>query len=117
MFFTDLPSADEREQIWSIQTCKCGRKSGMFDLQGLALASDGYTGAEIEQAIIDARYRAFAEAREPKTGDMLAAVSETVPLSKLMGEQIAGLRKWAQGRCRMAAKAGAVEAGASRIAA
>ncbi len=117
LFFTDLPSAEEREQIWSIQICKCGRKSGMFDVQGLALASDGYTGAEIEQTIIDALYRAFAEAREPKTGDMLAAVSETVPLSKLMGEQIAGLRKWAQGRCRMAAKAGAVEAGARRIAA
>ena len=104
LFFTDLPSASEREQIWRIQIGRCGRKPEAFDVEGLALASEGHTGAEIEQAVTDALYRAFAETREPRTGDMLAAVSESVPLSKLMGEQIQGLRKWAQGRCRMAAK-------------
>ncbi len=113
LFFTDLPSADERESIWGIQIQRHGRKPQDFNVQGLALASEGHTGAEIEQAVIDALYRAFAETREPKTGDMLAAVSDTVPLSKLMGEQIQGLRKWAQGRCRMAATV-AVETGTGR---
>jgi SpoVK/Ycf46/Vps4 family AAA+-type ATPase len=114
LFFTDLPSAEEREAIWGIQIAKSGRKPSDFNVQGLALASEGHTGAEIEQAVIDALYRAFAETREPKTGDMLAAVSDTVPLSRLMGEQIQGLRKWAQGRCRLAAAAAAAEAGRLR---
>jgi len=117
LFFTDLPSAAEREQIWAIQIQRHGRKAEAFDVQGLAIASEGHTGAEMEQAVIDALYRAFAEGREPKTGDMLAAVSETVPLSKLMGEQIQGLRKWAQGRCRMAATSTATETTGRRIAA
>ena len=117
LFFTDLPSAEEREQIWGIQIQRHGRKPSDFNVQGLALASEGHTGAEIEQAVIEALYRAFAESREPKTGDMLAAVSDTVPLSKLMGEQIAGLRKWAVGRCRMAATAPAAETTGRRIAA
>ena len=82
------------------------------------MASEGHTGAEIGQAVTDALYRAFAESREPRTGDMLAVVSESVPLSKLMGEQIQGQRKWAQGRCRMAAKSEAVaESTGRRIAA
>ena len=117
LFFTDLPSAEEREAIWGIQIQRHGRKPQDFNVQGLALASDGHTGAEIEQAVIDALYRAFAEQREPKTGDMLAAVSDTVPLSKLMGEQIAGLRKWAQGRCRIAATASTETSVGRRIAA
>ena len=117
LFFTDLPGASEREMIWGIQIQSLGRKPQDFNLQGLALASDGHTGAEIEQAVVDALYRAFAEQREPKTGDMLASVSDTVPLSKLMGEQIQGLRKWAQGRCRMAATQPAETAGGRRIAA
>ena len=118
LFFTDLPCAGEREQIWRIQIGRCGRKPEAFDVEGLALASEGHTGAEIGQAVTDALYRAFAESREPRTGDMLAAVSESVPLSKLMGEQIQGLRKWAAGRCRMAAKPDAVaEATGRRIAA
>ena len=118
LFFTDLPDSGEREQIWRIQIGRCGRKPEAFDIGGLALASEGHTGAEIGQAVTDALYRAFAETREPGTGDMLAAVSESVPLSKLMGEQIAGLRKWAAGRCRMAAASGTVAAaGGRRIAA
>lgn len=117
LFFTDLPGANEREMIWSIQITRRQRKPQDFNLQGLAAASEGFTGAEIEQCVTDALYRAFAESREPKTGDLLAAVTETVPLSKLMGDQIAGLRKWAQGRCRMAAAAPVEAAGGRRIAA
>ncbi len=117
LFFTDLPSANEREMIWAIQIQRRQRQPQDFNLQGLAAASEGFTGAEIEQAVTDALYRAFAESREPKTGDLLAAVTETVPLSKLMGDQIAGLRKWAQGRCRMAATVPAEAVVGRRIAA
>ena len=102
LFFTDLPDAEERELIWRIQIAKHGRDATLFSTEGLALNSEGCTGAEIEQAVVDAMYLAFAEGREPKTGDMLSAVAETVPLSKLMSDEIAALRKWANGRCRPA---------------
>ncbi len=102
LFFTDLPSIEERQQIWAIQITKAGRKPSDFNLDGLATSSEGFTGAEIEQCVTDSLYRAFADNREPKTADMGTAAAETVPLSKLMGEQIDGLRKWARGRCRPA---------------
>ena len=102
LFFVDLPDQQEREAIWGIQIARYGRKAAAYDLSGLARASEGFTGAEIEQTVIDALYRAFAEGREPGMLDITLAIGAVVPLSKLMGEQIAGLRKWAQGRCRMA---------------
>jgi SpoVK/Ycf46/Vps4 family AAA+-type ATPase len=102
LFFTDLPSIEEREQIWAIQISKARRNPKDFNLDGLSASSEGFTGAEIEQCVTDSLYRAFAEDREPKTADMATAEVETVPLSKLMGEQIEGLRKWARGRCRPA---------------
>jgi SpoVK/Ycf46/Vps4 family AAA+-type ATPase len=102
LFFVDLPNQEEREAIWRIQVLRHGRDWSHYDTVALAKASDGYTGAEIEQAVIDALYAGFAAGREPSMPDILKAVADTVPLSKLMGEQIAGLRKWAVGRCRMA---------------
>ncbi len=102
LFFVDLPCEGEREAIWCIQIGRHGRDRGHYDTLALAKASEGLTGAEIEQAFIDALYAAFAAGREPAMPDILKAVAETVPLSKLMGEQIAALRKWSQGRCRMA---------------
>jgi len=70
----------------------------------------------VDQAVVDAMYLAFAEEREPLTGDMLAAVAETVPLSKLMSEQIVALRKWAKGRCRSAGQVSQNEKQGRRIA-
>jgi len=102
MMFVDLPNQSEREAIWGIQITKYGRKPEQFDVVALARASDGHTGAEIEQAVIDALYRAFADGREPGMMDLSLALDESVPLSKLMSEQIGALRKWAVGRCRFA---------------
>jgi AAA+ superfamily predicted ATPase len=101
-FFVDLPNREERRAIWDIQIRKHGRKAATFDLRGLVEMSEGMTGAEIEQAFIDSLYAGFADGREPDTGSVCAALAETVPLSKLMAEQIQGLRKWAQGRARPA---------------
>jgi SpoVK/Ycf46/Vps4 family AAA+-type ATPase len=101
LFFVDLPNETEREAIWRIQIERHGRDRGHYDTLALA-KSEGFTGAEIEQAFIDALYAAFAAGREPTMPDILKALADTVPLSKLMAEQIAGLRKWAVGRCRMA---------------
>jgi len=102
VFFVDLPNQEERQKIWEIQIAKYGRKPADFDIDGLAGASEGYTGSEIEQAFIDALYAAFSAGKEPGTLDVSMAISEQVPLSKLMAEQITALRRWAKGRARPA---------------
>ena len=110
MFFVDLPTRLEREAIWSIQIAKYGRKSKGYNLSALAIGSDGFTGAEIEQAFIEGLYEAFPKGREPDTVGLGAILAKQVPLSRLMGEQIAALRQWAQGRARPATR---MEAGKS----
>jgi SpoVK/Ycf46/Vps4 family AAA+-type ATPase len=102
LWFVDLPGEGERQVIWEIQIAKFGRDPEKFDCRGLAQASDGFTGAEIEQAVVDALYRAFSENREPGMLDLSITLSETVPLSRLMSEQIQSLRSWAKGRARPA---------------
>ena len=102
LWFVDLPGETERRAIWDIQIRKHGREPGQFDVQALARGSDGFTGAEIEQAFIDALYRAFSEKREPGTLDCSMALGDTVPLSRLMSEQITALRSWSKGRARLA---------------
>ena len=103
LFFVDLPTAAERRDIWSIHITKKGRKPEDYDLAALAEATEGYTGAEIEQCWIEAMYLAFDADRErPSADDLTAAISSTVPLSKTAAEQVAACRKWADGRARHA---------------
>jgi SpoVK/Ycf46/Vps4 family AAA+-type ATPase len=98
----DLPNEIERQAIWSIQIEKHGRDPESFDIAQLARASDGFTGSEIEQAFIESLYSAFDEDSEPTDLTIATVLNESVPLSKLMAEQIAGLRTWAKGRARYA---------------
>lgn len=116
LFFVDLPNEQEREAIWRIQIERHGRDRGHYDTLALAKISEGLTGAEIEQAFIDALYAAFTADREPTVPDIQKGLTDTVPLSKLMAEQISGLKKWAAGRCRLAT-APAQKAKGRRIAA
>ncbi len=102
MFFIDLPNREEREAIWQIQITKFGREPGSFDLRQLARTTDGFTGSEIEQAFIEALYRAFERDEEPTDLTIGEALTDFVPLSKLMGGEIASVRSWAKGRARPA---------------
>lgn len=102
LFFVDLPNANERKTIWEIQIRKRGRNPEDFNLQELVEMSQGHTGAEIEQAFIDAMYAAFALGREPDTGLICRSTADSIPLSELMREPIQRLRDWARGRCRIA---------------
>jgi hypothetical protein len=65
----------------------------------LVEASEGHSGAEIEQAVVSAMHDAFAAGEELKTEHVRKAISESPPLSVTMAERIAGLRAWAKGRC------------------
>lgn len=100
IFFVDLPDASERTDIWRIHLLKRNRNPEDFDLNQLALSSDGLSGAEIEQALIAALYDAFDQNRPLRMDDLLGVLNETIPLSTMMAEEIAGLRAWAQQRAR-----------------
>ena len=102
LFFVDLPNQAEREAIWEIQVRKHGRAPADFDLVQLAKATEGLTGSEIENVFIEALYLAFDAGKEPTDLDIARVLTEFVPLSKLMAEQIGGLRTWAKGRARLA---------------
>jgi ATP-dependent 26S proteasome regulatory subunit len=98
IFFVDLPTANERQSIFSIHLQLRNQKVGEFDLATLAEASDGFSGAEIEQAVISALYRSL-HAKTPLTTEALrAALKSTVPLSVTRHEDVVRLRREAVGR-------------------
>ena len=98
IFFVDLPNGEIRAVIFSIHLGKRGLNSNDFDLMALARASEGFSGAEIEQAVVAAMYSAHAASRNPSTDDLLAELARTRPLSALMDQRIEALRRWARGR-------------------
>jgi hypothetical protein len=102
MFFVDLPNLAEREAIWNIQIRKHGRNPADFDAVQLARASEGLTGSEIEAVFVESLYDAFDRDTEPTDLDIARALTDFVPLSKTMAEQINALRTWATGRARCA---------------
>ncbi len=103
IFFVDLPSADERKEIFGIHLAKRREDISRFDLDQLVMVCDGFSGAEIEQALIAAMYEAFAQDREFTQLDIIASIRATLPLSKTMHEQVTALRDWARQRARPAA--------------
>jgi SpoVK/Ycf46/Vps4 family AAA+-type ATPase len=105
IFFVDLPTPEERKDIFKIHLSKRRREIARFDLDQLANVCDGYSGAEIEQALVAAMYEAFAQDREFTQLDIIAAIKATLPLSKTMTEQVTALRDWARQRARPAAAA------------
>lgn len=78
------------------------RDPEQFDLTALARASDGFSGAEIEEVTVTAMYDAFYGDTEVDQKHLLRACADSVPLSKTMSEKIDALRKWSQGRARPA---------------
>ncbi|MGB9800578.1 MAG: AAA family ATPase [Thermanaerothrix sp.] len=104
IFFLDLPTFSERREIFAVHLRKRNRVPDDYDLDRLAAASEGYVGAEIEQAIIDAMYIGFNDGqREFTTEDILLALSKQVPLSRSQRETIEMLRNWLrEGRAQSA---------------
>ena len=102
IFFVDLPNTDERADIWKIHLEKRNRDPEQFDRHTLSMASDGLSGAEIEQAVIAGLYEAFDNSRPLETGDLLDVLQETIPLSRMMDQEITALREWAKQRARQA---------------
>jgi SpoVK/Ycf46/Vps4 family AAA+-type ATPase len=98
IFFVDLPDADVRKDIFAIHLGKRNCLVEQFDLVQLAVASDGFSGSEIEQAIVAALYNAASQGKNMDTHILLQEIAATSPLSVVMAEQIAQLRMWAADR-------------------
>jgi len=98
IFFVDLPGADVRSALFALHLKKRGRDVTAFDLPSLATASDGFSGAEIEQSIVAAMYTAFAQKQQLTTEILLGEIPSTRPLSVTRAEDIEAIRDWAKTR-------------------
>lgn len=98
IFFVDLPGRREREEIFRVHFKKRGINPDKFNLPQLAQITKGWSGSEIEQAIISAMYEAFNENREMNEDDLYRIFTNSVPLSTTMAEQIKKIRSWAHDR-------------------
>jgi AAA+ superfamily predicted ATPase len=99
IFFVDLPLPGVREEIFAIHLRRRKRDPMHFDLAALARNSEGFSGAEIEQAVIAALHEAFSSKSELTTDLILAALRRSPPLSVTAAERVAALREWARERC------------------
>lgn len=102
IFFVDLPDTDIREAIFAIHLKKRAYDPQHFDLKALAIATEGFTGAEIEQAVVSAIYGALACKQSLNTAMLISAIQQTQPLSIVMAEKMEALRAWAKDRAVLA---------------
>ncbi len=98
IFFVDLPDAPTREEIFRIHLKRRELPPESFDLAVLAQKADGFSGAEIEQAVLSAQYEAASRNEAIKQGDIEGELQRTRPLSVVMAEKVAALREWAASR-------------------
>ena len=91
-FFIDLPSVAERQKIFEIHLAKQKADIAAFDMPTLLRTSEGYTGAEIEQAVIDAMYLANAQDKELDNQVLVDAVTRITPTSETRREDINQIR-------------------------
>lgn len=102
VFFVDLPGPEERASIFAIHLRKRRRDPAAFDLPRLATAAQGFSGAEIEQAIVSALYAAFASGSILTSELIEREIACTHPLSVVRAEEVASLRSWASSRTVLA---------------
>ncbi len=98
IFFVDLPSLETRIAILTVHLKKRRMDPRKFDLRRIASASEGFSGAELEQALVSAHYTALANDEAVTTGHVLAELKQTRPLSVVMAERVQALREWAKHR-------------------
>jgi SpoVK/Ycf46/Vps4 family AAA+-type ATPase len=98
IFFVDLPPAQNRRSILEIHLTKRRLDPKRFDLDALARGTDGFSGSEIEQAIVSAMYTAHAQGRGVSQADLLEEIQQTRPLSVVMAEKVDEIRQWAADR-------------------
>ncbi len=106
IFFVGLPSQEEREAIFEVHLSRLRPHNlNNYDLKRLAYETPEFSGAEIEQTLIEAMHIGFSQNRDFSTDDILEAASQIVPLAKTAQEQIQFLQNWAAaGKARLASQ-------------
>lgn len=111
IFYVDLPNSTERAEILKLHINKMIKNSISNDfeitenlLSELVKLTDGFSGSEIEQAVISAVFEAFYEDRKLQKEDIISAIKNSVPLSVTQSEQIEKIRQWAKERAVNASK-------------
>lgn len=104
IFFTDLPSEQERSDIFKVHINKRKHDATKFKLVDLAKATTGFSGAEIEQVVASGMFQSFSQKRKFNDLDLYREISKTVPLSTTMSEQIKEIKRWADKRAVRASK-------------
>jgi len=106
IFFVGLPSQEEREAIFSVHLSRLRPHNlGSYDMSRLAYETPDFSGAEIEQSIIEAMHIGFSQNRDFTSDDVLEAVSQIIPLARTAQQQIEVLQQWAaDGRARLASR-------------
>lgn len=99
IFFVDLPPAEVRQEILRIHLARRGQAPEAFDLAAVAEATDGFSGAELEQLVVAALYETLASDATLTNAQLLREAAATRPLSQVMGDKIEALRAWAGERC------------------
>ncbi len=102
IFYVDLPSKDERIDIFKIHLEKRNRDVSAFNLEKLSAKTSGFSGSEIEEVIVSGLYDAFDNDEELAQKHLEAVIETLIPLSQTMEEQIRGIRDWAKLRARRA---------------
>jgi len=102
IFFVDLPSPKERQDILRLQVTRRGRDPLALGTDALGEELEHFSGAELEQVVTSALFRAYANKRELAAPDLRAAARETTPLAVLYEEKIQALRAWGKARARRA---------------
>jgi hypothetical protein len=98
IFFVDLPAESNRREILTIHLRKRHLDPAQFELNSLVEVTKGFSGSEIEQAVVSAMYTAHAQGREVEQADLLAEIKQTRPLSVVMAEKVEEIRDWAAAR-------------------
>lgn len=98
IFFVDLPDGETRAEVFRIQLEARGHQAEAFDLLRLAEETTGFSGSEIEEAVVSALYTAFSSSEPLTTEGISAEIAGTKPLSVTMSERIEAMREWAAGR-------------------
>ena len=111
IFFVDLPNEDERARIVEIHLKRKNRDPTRFNIEHIVKATQGFSGSEIEQAIISALFDAFEyeDGRDIDSDGILQSVREIIPLSYTAKEKIDYLREWAKSRARLASATAAAD--------
>lgn len=110
IFFVGLPTQEEREAIFSVHLSRLRPHNlSAYDLNRLAYETPDFSGAEIEQSLIEAMHIGFSQNRDFTNEDVLEAVSQIIPLARTAQQQIEALQDWAAaGKARMASRAGSL---------